>query len=102
MIHHLRFFFEAGVDTPLWPGDMDSPYGYPCDLSRLPISQETQTELARLSQWFQSSIDWDYPPDPSPWPDEALQVFKQQAHAALEVLRRELGEGWTVRDESLR
>jgi hypothetical protein len=102
MIHHLRFFFEAGVDTPLWPEDMDSPYGYPCDLSRLPISQETQTELARLSQWFQSSIDWDYPPDPSPWPDEELQVFKQQAHAALEVLRRELGEGWTVRDESLR
>ncbi len=41
MIHYLRFFFEAGVDTPLWPEDMCSPYGYPCDLARLPISPDT-------------------------------------------------------------
>ncbi|MGW8973105.1 hypothetical protein [Streptomyces platensis] len=101
MIHYLRFFFEAGVNTPLWPENMDSPYGYPCDLARLPISAETRAELARLSKWYQSSIDWDYPPNPSPWSDEELRLFKQQALAALEVLRRELGAGWIVRDESL-
>lgn len=101
MIHYLRFFFEAGVDTPLSPEDMDSPYGYPCDLARLPISAETRAELARLSKRYQSSIDWDYPPNPSPWSDEELRLFKQQALAALEVLRRELGAGWIVRDESL-
>lgn len=61
VIHYLRFFFEAGVNTPLWPEDMDSPYGYPCDLARLPISPQTRAELARLSEWYQSSIDWDYP-----------------------------------------
>ncbi|WP_329256397.1 hypothetical protein OG223_33085 [Streptomyces sp. NBC_01478] len=101
MVHHLRFFFEAGVDTPLWPEDMASPYGYPCDLERLPITPATRAELARLSTWYQSSIDWDYPPDPSPWSDEELQRFKQQARTALEALRRELGTGWVVRDESL-
>ncbi|MGB8942942.1 MAG: hypothetical protein WCD21_22265 [Streptomyces sp.] len=100
-MHHLRFFFEAGVDTPLWPEDMAGPYGYPCVLERLPITPALRTELARLSQRYQSSIDWDYPPNPSPWSDEELQLFKQQAHAALEALRRELGTGWTVRDESL-
>ncbi|MFE7837417.1 hypothetical protein ACFU53_15675 [Streptomyces sp. NPDC057474] len=101
MIHCLRFFFEAGVDTPLWPEDMTSPYGYPCDLERLPISPNTRVELARLSELYQSSIDWDYPPNPSPWSDEELQRFRQQAHTALEILRRELGAGWAVRDESL-
>lgn len=101
MIHYLRFFFEAGVDTPLWPQDMDSPYGYPCELGRLPISPELRAELARLSQWYQSSIDWAYPPNPSPWSDEEHQLFAQQARAALGALRRELGAGWTVRDESL-
>ncbi|MEU3735662.1 hypothetical protein AB0E78_01125 [Streptomyces sp. NPDC032198] len=100
-MHHLRFFFEAGVDTPLWPEDMAGPYGYPCELERLPITPALRTELARLSQRYQSSIDWDHPPNPSPWSDEELQLFKQQAHAAPEALRRELGTGWTVRDESL-
>ncbi len=101
MVHYLRFLFEAGVDVPLWPDDMDSPYGYPCELERLPITPATRAELARLSEWYQSSIDWDYPPNPSPWSDEELRLFKQQAYTALEALRRELGAGWTVRDESL-
>ncbi|MDX3233684.1 hypothetical protein [Streptomyces sp. ME19-01-6] len=97
--HHLRFFFEAGVsDTPLWPDDLDSPYGFPCELERLPISPATQAELARLSEWYQSSIDWDYPPDPSPWPPEEWDLFRQRSDAALDALRRELGDEWTVED----
>lgn len=100
--HYLRFFFEVGVpDTPLWPEDMDSPYGRPTDLARLPITPETRAELTRLCQWFESSLDQSYPPNPCPWPDAEKQLFKQQAYAALEALRRELGAGWVVRDESL-
>ncbi|MFI0727482.1 hypothetical protein ACH4S9_00425 [Streptomyces sp. NPDC021225] len=97
--YHLRFFFEPGVsDTPLWPYDLDSPYGYPCELERLPISPATRAELERLCEWYQSSIDWDYPPDPSPWPAEERELFRRQSDAALGALRRELGDGWTVED----
>jgi hypothetical protein len=97
--HHVRFFFEAGVsDTPLWPDDLDSPYGFPCELERLPISLATQVELARLCEWYQSSIDWDYPPNPSPWPAEERERFRQRSDAALDTLRRELGDGWVVED----
>ncbi|MEU1782160.1 hypothetical protein ABZ545_22140 [Streptomyces abikoensis] len=104
MPYHLRFFFEAGVPhTPLWPGprhnpDVDSPYGSPCELERLPISTATRTELARLCEWYQSSIDWEYPPGPSPWTGEQRALFKQQADAALDALCRELGDDWTVED----
>lgn len=102
MTQRLRFFFEAGVShTPLWPIDFHSPYGYPCVLERLPISPATRTELARLCESYQSSIDWKYPPDPSPWSDEQWHVFKRDAHTALEALRRELGDGWIVLDQSL-
>jgi hypothetical protein len=99
--HYLRFFFEYGVDTPLWPDDMDSPYGYPTDLDRLPVSEAVRAELARLSEWYQSSLDWKDPAGPSPWPDEERELFKGRAYAALDALRGELGAGWTVRDESL-
>jgi len=101
MVRYLRFFFELGVDTPLWPEDMDSEYGYPCDPELLPISPALRAELARLSTWYQSSIDWEYPPNPSPWTGLEQQLFKEQAHTALESLRDELGAEWKVRDESL-
>ncbi|MCM9077878.1 hypothetical protein OG304_29965 [Streptomyces sp. NBC_00160] len=99
---HLRFFFEAGVPhTPLWPGppdapDLDSPYGSPCELERLPISAQTRTELAGLCAWYQSSIDWEYPPDPSPWPAEEWRLFRRRAETAYTALCRELGDGWQV------
>ncbi len=104
MPYHLQFFFEYGVPhTPLWPGlpgapDLDSPYGSPCELERLPISAAIRTELERLCEWYQSSLDWDYPPDPSPWSEEQWELFMQQTEAALETLRRELGDSWVIVD----
>ncbi|CAM4063494.1 hypothetical protein [Nocardiopsis rhodophaea] len=103
MPYHLRFFFEYGVATPLWPGspedpDLDSPYGFPCDLEKLPITPTTRAELARLADCYQSSLNEDYPPGPSPWPDNQWETFNQQAKAALEALRRDLGQEWTVHD----
>jgi hypothetical protein len=99
MPQHLRFFFEAGVSgTPLRPDDIDSPYGSPCELDLLPISPAVRIELARLCEWFQSSIDREYPPGPSPWPEQQWELFTQQADAALEILCHELGEGWIVED----
>ncbi len=61
MPYHLRFFFEVGVPyTPAWPDDVDGPHGSPCVLERLSISAATREELARLCEWYQSSIDWEY------------------------------------------
>ncbi|WP_052876033.1 hypothetical protein [Streptomyces sp. NBC_00069] len=103
MPYHLRFFFEYGVDTPLWPGpsgmpDLDSPYGYPCALERLPITPTTSNELTRLADLYQSSLDWDHPSGPSPWTCEQQESFRREADTALEALRRELGDDWTVED----
>ncbi|GAA2799384.1 hypothetical protein RMN57_15190 [Kitasatospora sp. CM 4170] len=95
---HLRYFYEYGVDTPLWPHDMESPYGHPTELARLPISAALRAELSELADRYQSSLDQEYPPDPSPWPREEQDRFNARARAALVALRRELGPGWTVDD----
>ncbi|MEU9042752.1 MULTISPECIES: hypothetical protein [unclassified Kitasatospora] len=95
----LRYFFEAGVvGTALWPDDVDSPYGYPAELDRLPISAALAAELDRLSSWYQSSLDWADPGGPSPWSRDEAVRFDAAARAAREALRRELGPGWTVVD----
>ncbi|MFH8371019.1 hypothetical protein [Streptomyces sp. NPDC018031] len=102
MPDRLRFFSEPGIrDTPLWPTGVDSPYGYPCELTRLPIGPALREEPARLCAWFQSSVDWTYPPGPSPWSGEQRERFDRQADAALASLRRELGDEWTVLDQRL-
>lgn len=103
MPHHLRFFFEYGVDTPLWPGppgdpDLDSPFGYPCAPEKLPITPATRNELTRLAGLYQSSLDWDHPAGPSPWTRDQQESFRSEADTVLEALRRELGDDWTVED----
>lgn len=97
-IHHLRFFFEYGVDTALWPHELDSPYGYPCKPELLPISPDTRAELERLAERYQSSLDWESPSTPSRWSRTAKNRFNDQARAALQAVRRELGDGWIVED----
>lgn len=95
---HLRFFFDYGVDTPLWPTDVDSPYGYPCAPEDLPIAAGLSNELTRLADLYQSSLDWDDPAGPSPWTRDQWDSFQHAADTALESLHRELGDGWTVED----
>ncbi|QES47576.1 hypothetical protein DEJ50_06790 [Streptomyces venezuelae] len=100
--HRLRYFFEYGVDTPLWPGPAGAPghddrYG-PCAPERLPLTSGTRDELRRLADLYQSSLDWDDPAGPSPWSGDQEESFRHAADTVLAAVRRELGDGWTVED----
>ncbi len=94
----LRFFFEYGVDTVLWPDDVDSPLGYPCESRRLPISEAARAEIDRLAAWYQSSLDWQDPAAASPWSAQERGRFNTQARSLLERIRSELPAGWVVED----
>jgi hypothetical protein len=94
----LRYYFEYGVDTALWPEDLDSPFGYPCDPQRLPVPQHTRDEITRLACWYQSSMNQDYPPDPGPWGEVERTCFNTAARALLAALRRELPDSCRVED----
>lgn len=94
----LRYFFEYGVDTVLWPDDVSSPLGYPCDTPLVPVTEETRGEIERLADWYQSSLDWDDPSAAGPWSVQERESFNAQAKALLDRIRRELPSGWTVED----
>ncbi|WP_241836577.1 hypothetical protein [Streptomyces sp. CB01249] len=77
----------------------DSPYGYPCVPEKLPITAATSNELTSLADLYQFSLDWDHPAGPSPWTQGQQESFRHEADTALEALRRELGDGWTIEDQ---
>jgi hypothetical protein len=94
----LRYFFEYGVDTALWPDHVDSPLGFPCDSGRLPVSDSTKAEIDRLAKHYQTSLDWDDPGGESPWTRQQCASFNAEARQLLVRLRVELPPGWTVED----
>ena len=96
-----RFFFDAGSGGVLWtmtPEDRDA-YGYLVDLDRLPISQVLRDELESLVARYDTSLNWDYPPDPGPWREAECLQFNEAVRQTLGRLRAELGPTWQVYDE---
>ncbi|MFW9922936.1 MAG: hypothetical protein ACFFDW_06560, partial [Candidatus Thorarchaeota archaeon] len=68
-------------------------------LSRLPLTKETIEELERLSEWYDTSLNWDDPMGPSPWTTEEYIDFKEGLKEILHRLRDELGLEFEIRDE---
>jgi len=95
-----RFFFDAGSGTLLWATPEDqAEWGYPIDLDRLPVGPELRAELVALVDRYDTSLNWDYPPDPGPWSDEEHQRFDAEVRRVLPLLRAALGPTWEIRDE---
>jgi hypothetical protein len=98
---HARFFFGAGSGGVLWAtGQQDQEaWGYPVRLEALPISAALRDELTRLVEWYDASLNWDYPPDPGPWREPECLAFNAAVRRALDHLRAELGDRWVIADE---
>lgn len=87
-----RFFFDAGSGATLWADT-------PIDLGQLAITQQLRDELSRLIERYDTSLNWDYPPDPGPWREAECLDFNQAVRAALARLRAELGPAWRIQDK---
>ena len=48
---------------------------------------------------YDTSIDWDYPPDPSPWSEEDREQFQKKSDELLDELRKALGKDFEIADE---
>lgn len=74
----LRYFFDPGSGVCLWALDEEAraAFGYPVGLERLPLPDELIAMGNELITWFDTSINWNYPPNPSPWsPAERLEFM---------------------------
>jgi hypothetical protein len=78
----------APQDAARWGGN-------PVDLAALPISDALRGELQRLGAWFDTSLNWSYPPDPGPWRQDECERFTRAALDAIRRLRAELDPAGT-------
>ena len=67
--------------------------------SLLPISKELKCEIEKLTTLFNTSLNWDYPPDPTPWSLEEIKYFEKLSDELLLKLKKELGANYTIVDE---
>jgi hypothetical protein len=94
-----RFFFDAGSGTVLWavPGPHTGQQ-YALDPRQLPVSEALRDQLASLAAQYDTSLNWDYPPDPGPWREPQCRSFNRSVHQSIQQLREELGPTWQVHD----
>ena len=97
----LRYFFDPGSRICLWSANDDAleRFGYPVEIDSLQLSQNLRSKALHLVHWYDTSIDWESPSDPSPWSHEERARFGAAAKAFLEQLREFLGGEFEIRDE---
>jgi hypothetical protein len=101
MIYKFRYFFDPGSGVCLWSGDDGTRerFDYPVESRKLPLSGNLQRRLDYVVAWYDTAINWDYPPDPSPWSDEEWTRFRGETDALLGALRQALGPDFEIVDE---
>src|SRR5262249_20406678 len=100
----LRFFFEWGGGC-LWAGNEAAvrDFGFgpldlrePCPLS---LSAVTLSECQPLAGWHDTSLNWDYPPNPGPWRQHECDRFNAETARLLTAIQSELGPAFQVIDK---
>lgn len=109
--YKLEFWFEWTSYTAFQGANRAAcdRFGYTFQPEKLPLSPEMIERVHYLSEWHDTSLNWDYPPDPSPWRQEECDRFNKAATDLFEAVVRELGDdfevvntqGWLVEDPDL-
>lgn len=93
----IRFWFEHG-GICLWSinDKAKARFGYAINNCDLPITKDLINELDNLEMLYIGYLDWEYPPNPSPWTAQEKADFRARADIAYEKLINELGEKFVV------
>lgn len=100
--YSLRFFFSPGSNVCLWAGNevTQQRWDYPVESSSLPVPENTWRYALYLCAWYDTSIDWSYPPNPSRWDISEQKLFNAACQQFLLQLGKELGPDFAITDES--
>jgi hypothetical protein len=98
----LRYLFDPGSGVCLWAADDEAKraFGYRVELEQLPLSQEVLELGEQLIILFDTSIDWRYPPRPSPWSSVEQESFRVASQQFYKRLVSELGKRFEIVDET--
>jgi hypothetical protein len=87
----LKFWWEWKAASPFWPGDdaAKEMFGYgEIDPAKLALPGDLVAELEALAAWHDSSLNWDYPPDPGPWRQEECDRFNVASKTLFERCKK--------------
>ena len=61
-----RYFFDPGSGICLWSDNDEAreKFDYPVELSDLGLSENLLRQAIHLIAWYDTSLDWSYPPTP--------------------------------------
>jgi len=96
-LYQVRLMFEWGGGC-IWCGNGAALERFdvgPIE-EKLSLSAETLQELEKLSAWHDKALNWEYPPDPSPWTQAEFEEFEEAALFMREKLKAELGASFEV------
>ena len=98
--YKLRFMFDHGGFC-VWGMNEDAQarFGYAIPNNALPITDSLLTELDVLEHEYGTYLDWEYPPNPSPWSKNQKVTFLHRATKAYKRLQEELGSDFIVSNE---
>jgi len=97
--YKLNFWFEWLADTCFQAADVVTSEKFGIGMiapERLPLKQETITQVKLLSQWHDTSLNWDYPPNPGLWRQEECNRFNAAAKQLFDTITVELGETFEI------
>ncbi|MCC5884775.1 MAG: hypothetical protein JJU25_19320 [Halomonas sp.] len=101
-IYKVRLMFEWGGGC-IWCGNDAALERFdvgPIE-EKISLSEATLQELDILSIWHDKALNWEYPPDPSPWSQAEFKEFEAAALAMRAKLQAELGASFEVIYESI-
>lgn len=96
----LKYWFEHG-GTCLWSTNdlAKNKFDYAIANEKLPISKSLIKELYALEEEYHGYLDWEYPPNPSPWTENQKSDFKYRANKVYHKLLSELGIEYEIINE---
>ena len=99
--HRLRFWIEWGGSACLWADNEAAREAFgegvsSIDLHRLPLSAVIISRIEQHCAWYQTALNWDYPPDPGPWRREEGDRFNAATLDLLPALTIDLGADFEV------
>lgn len=93
----IRLMFEWGGGS-LWCGNDAALKEFdvgPIE-DKLPLSNAMLERLNALSQWHDTALNWDYPPDLGPWGPDECEKFETEVLTFLSDLQTELGPEFEI------
>jgi hypothetical protein len=63
---------------------------------KLNLSKQTLDKLEKLTLLHDSALNWEYPPDPSPWSQAQFEAFDIEALDILNIVKNELGSEFEI------